>query len=173
LGSDIVLGVGIDRQDYTKGIEEKFLAIERLLDIRPDLRGRFVFVQIAQPSRECLPAYQRTRERVSAAASRINARFEGSTPPIVLLAESYDRQSVLRLLRAGDFCYVGSLHDGMNLVSKEYVAAHDDDRGVLVLSAYAGDAHRWGAQIIRDVAVAQPPGKSPSRVVGRVANAVH
>jgi trehalose 6-phosphate synthase len=221
LGSDIVLGVGVDRLDYTKGIEEKFLAIERLLDIRPDLRGRLVFVQVAQPSRECLPAYQRTRERVSAAASRINARFAGSTPPIVLLAESHDRQSVMRLLRAGDFCYVGSLHDGMNLVSKEFVAAHDDDRGVLVLSAYAGsshelrdavivnpydteqvarslalaidmpvpqqqwrmrrlrrtvarwDAHRWGAQIVSDVAVALPPGTSPPRAVGRVASAVH
>jgi trehalose 6-phosphate synthase len=141
LPCDATLGVGIDRMDYTKGLEEKFRAIDRLLDNRPDLRGRFTFVQIAEPSRECLPAYQQTRDRVCAIASRINARFAAHSPPIVLLQQSHERSAVVRLMRAADVCYVGSLHDGMNLVSKEFVAARDDDRGVLVLSAYAGASY--------------------------------
>jgi trehalose-6-phosphate synthase len=101
---DVVLGVGIDRLDYTKGIEEKFLAIERLLECRPDLRHRFVFVQIAQPSREALPAYRQTRERAMATAERINQRFGGGPPPIILLAEKHDQASVARFMRAADLC---------------------------------------------------------------------
>jgi trehalose 6-phosphate synthase len=151
LTSDVLLGVGVDRLDYTKGLEEKLLAIERLLDNRPDLVGRFVFAQIAQPSRECLPAYQQARDRVVAAANRINARFAGPPAPIVLLPHSHDRAAVLRFLRAGDVCYVGSLHDGMNLVSKEFVAARDDERGVLVLSAFAGASHE-----LRDALIVDP-----------------
>jgi trehalose 6-phosphate synthase len=148
---DVVLGVGVDRLDYTKGIEEKFLAIERLLEIRPDLRHRCVFAQIAQPSRESVPAYRHTRERVVATAERINQRFSGGPPPIVLLPTAHDRWSVSRYLRAADFCYVGSLHDGMNLVSKEFVAARDDDQGVLVLSAFAGASHE-----LRDAIIVNP-----------------
>jgi trehalose-6-phosphate synthase len=134
---DVVLGVGVDRLDYTKGLEEKFLAVERLLECRPDLIGRFAFVQVAEPSREGLLAYRQTRARVTAAAERINARYAGRIP-IVLVPEHHDQAAVARLLRAADFCYVGSLHDGMNLVSKEFVAARDDEQGVLVLSAFAG-----------------------------------
>ena len=148
---ETILGVGIDRLDYTKGLEEKFLAIECLLHNRPDLRGRFVFAQIAEPSRECLPAYQQTRARVLAAANRINAEFGEHTPPIILLPSSHDQQTVMRFMRAADFCYVGSLHDGMNLVSKEFVAARDDEHGVLVLSANAGSSHE-----LRDALIVSP-----------------
>jgi trehalose-6-phosphate synthase len=137
---DAILGLGVDRLDYTKGIEEKFLAIERLLEYRADLRHRLVFAQIAEPSRESLPAYRQTRERVFATAERINARF-GGAPHIILLPKHHDQPTVLRFMRAADFCYVASLHDGMNLVSKEFVAARDDERGVLLLSAYAGASH--------------------------------
>jgi trehalose 6-phosphate synthase len=151
LREDTILGVGVDRLDYTKGLEEKFLAVERLLDNRPDLRGRFVFVQIAQPCRDRLPAYQRTRDRVSAVANRVNARFSDHAPPIVLLPTAHDRATVLRFLRAADLCYVGSLHDGMNLVSKEFVAARDDERGVLVLSVGAG-----ASQELRDALLVNP-----------------
>jgi trehalose-6-phosphate synthase len=149
--SDVVLGVGVDRLDYTKGLEEKFLAIERLLECRPDLRHRFVFAQIAQPSREALPAYQQTRERVAATAARINQRFSGGAPPIVLMPEKHDQAAVARFLRAADFCYVGSLHDGMNLVAKEFVAARDDEQGVLVLSAFAGASYE-----LRDAVIVNP-----------------
>jgi trehalose 6-phosphate synthase len=148
---DVVLGLGVDRLDYTKGIEEKLLAVERLLECRPDLRHRFVFAQIAQPSREALPAYRQTRERVFATAERINQRFGGGPPPIVLLVEEHDQATVARFMRAADLCYVGSLHDGMNLVSKEFAAARDDEQGVLVLSAFAGASYE-----LRDALIVNP-----------------
>ena len=149
--TDVVLGVGVDRLDYTKGIEEKLAGVERLLECRPDLRHRFTFVQIAQPSRESLPAYRATREKMFAAAARINQRFGGGPPPVVLLAERHDQASIARFFRAADFCYVGSLHDGMNLVSKEFAAARDDEQGVLVLSAFAGASYE-----LRDALVVNP-----------------
>lgn len=151
LPQDVVLGVGVDRLDYTKGLEEKLHAIERLLECRPDLRHRFVFVQIAQPSRDALAAYRHTRERLVATAERINQRFGGGPPPIVLLLEDHDQASVAHFLRAADLCYVGSLHDGMNLVSKEFVAARDDEQGVLVLSAFAGASYE-----LRDALIVNP-----------------
>jgi trehalose 6-phosphate synthase len=151
LPQEIRLGVGVDRLDYTKGLEEKLLAVERLLECRPDLRHRFVFVQIAQPSREPLPAYRQTRERLCATAARINQRFSGGPPPIVLITERRDQGAIARFMRAADLCYVGSLHDGMNLVSKEFVAARDDEQGVLVLSAFAGASYE-----LRDALIVNP-----------------
>jgi trehalose 6-phosphate synthase len=151
VSDDTKVGLGVDRLDYTKGLEEKLLAIERMLECRPDLRQRFVFVQIAQPSREALPTYRQTKERLFAAAERINQRFSGSARPIVLLPSYHDQVAIARYMRGADFCYVGSLHDGMNLVSKEFVAARDDDQGVLVLSAYAGASHE-----LRDALIVNP-----------------
>ena len=143
LGIDptIRLGVGVDRLDYTKGLEEKFLAVERLLECYPEFVGRFVFVQLAEPSRAKLPAYVDLRARVLAAAERVNRRF-GNVDycPIVVLEGRHAASDVVRFLRAADVCFVGSLHDGMNLVSKEFVRARDDERGVLVLSAFTGAA---------------------------------
>jgi trehalose 6-phosphate synthase len=150
LPQNTILGVGIDRLDYTKGLEEKLRAVERLLEIRPDLRGRFVFAQIAEPSRECVAAYRRTRERVFAIADRINARFADGCAPVMLLPTHHDRSSVFRFMRAADFCYVGSLHDGMNLVSKEFVAARDDECGVLVLSTRAGASRELRQALLVD-----------------------
>jgi len=135
------LAVGVDRLDYTKGITEKFLAIEKLLELHPEFVGRFVFVQIAEPSRNTLAAYRALRARLVETAARINRRFgNGSYRPIVLLERHHEPADVYRFLRAADLCYVGSLHDGMNLVAKEFVAARDDDRGVLVLSQFTGAA---------------------------------
>ena len=141
LPADVKLGVGIDRLDYTKGINEKFLAIERVLEQRPELRGRFAFVQVAEPSRDCLPEYRSAREQQVATAARVNARFGcRGIQPIVLRESHHEPAEVYRLYRAADFCYVGSLRDGMNLVAKEFVSARDDERGVLVLSQAAGAA---------------------------------
>ena len=141
LDSRIQLGVGVDRLDYTKGIEEKFLAVERLLECYPEFVERFVFVQLAEPSRVRLPAYADLRARVLAAAERVNRRFgHVDYCPIVLLEGHHAAPDVVRFLRAADLCFVGSLHDGMNLVSKEFVRARDDERGVLVLSAFTGAA---------------------------------
>lgn len=141
LQDGVRLGVGVDRFDYTKGLEHKFMAIERLLERRPDLLGSLVFVQLAEPSREGLSAYRSTRIRIRAAAARINERFaHATTRPLRLLEDHHSATTVSRFLRAADFCYVGSLHDGMNLVSKEFVRARDDERGVLILSRFAGAA---------------------------------
>ena len=108
------LGVSVDRLDYTKGLEQKFLAIERLLERRPDLVGRLVFAQLAQPCREGVQAYVSTRQRVRDTAARINRRFH--IGPIRLIEANHEPATIERFFRAADFCYVGSLHDGMNLV---------------------------------------------------------
>jgi trehalose 6-phosphate synthase len=149
LSPDVRLGVGVDRLDYTKGIEEKFLAVERLLETRPELRGRFVFVQVAEPSRDFLSAYQAARAQIVSTSERVNARFaSGSWRPIVLLETHHEPAEVYRLYRAADVCYVNSLHDGMNLVAKEFARARDDERGALVLSQFAGASHQLTAALI-------------------------
>jgi trehalose 6-phosphate synthase len=139
LAADVRVILGVDRLDYTKGLEEKFLVIERLLEARPDLQGRVALVQVAEPSRGCLPAYRDLRGRVVNTAERINRRFgSNGYQPIVLLERHHEAEEVYRLMRAADVCHVGSLHDGMNLVAKEFVRARDDERGVLVLSRFTG-----------------------------------
>ena len=133
------LGVGIERLDYTKGIVERFRAVGRLLELHPEWIGRFTFVQIAAPSRSSIDAYKLYAERVHAVAAEVNAQFAGAArPPIMLLAEHHEPDAVYEFHRAGDLCFVSSLHDGMNLVAKEYVAARDDEQGVLLLSQFAG-----------------------------------
>jgi trehalose 6-phosphate synthase len=139
LAPDTVIGVGVDRLDYTKGILERFLAVERLLEIDPLWIGKFVFVQIAAPSRSSIDEYQDFDARVRAQARRINERFAGKgRAPILLRIEHHDPDEVYEYYRAADVCVVSSLHDGMNLVAKEFVAARDDERGVLVLSQFTG-----------------------------------
>ncbi len=146
-----LIGLGVDRLDYTKGILERFSAVEVMLERHPEMVGRFTFVQIAAPSRSALEEYQNFEARVRAEASRINRRFSRPSmgpvtgrssveapPAIALLIEHHDKQSVFDHYRACDTCVVTSLHDGMNLVAKEFVAARDDEQGVLILSAFAG-----------------------------------
>ncbi|MFN8094371.1 MAG: trehalose-6-phosphate synthase [Vicinamibacteria bacterium] len=141
LAEDALLGVGVDRLDYTKGIEERLLAVERLLERSPELRGRFTFVQLAAPSRTIIPEYRRLNEEVERVAARVNARFAtDSYRPVILRRAHHEPPTVFRYYRAADVCYVSSLHDGMNLVAKEFVAARDDERGVLVLSHFTGAA---------------------------------
>jgi trehalose 6-phosphate synthase len=141
LPANIMLGLGVDRLDYTQGINERFLAIERLLTQQPSLRAQFVFVQVAEPSREHLPDYRSAREQLVATAQRVNERFgDGASTPILLRESHHTPEEVYRLYRAADFCHVGSLRDGMNLVAKEFVSARDDERGVLVLSDCTGAA---------------------------------
>jgi len=133
--------VGVDRMDYTKGIPERLQAFELLLEQRPDLLGQVTLLQIGAPCRGALPAYQRIAREVEALAGRINARFgAGAWRPVVLHGASADAATVTDCYRAGDVCLVTSLHDGMNLVAKEFVAARNDLRGALVLSRQAGAA---------------------------------
>jgi trehalose 6-phosphate synthase len=141
LAADALLGVGVDRMDYTKGIEERLAAVERLLETQPSLRGRFTFVQLAAPSRTQIEHYRGLHDRVAALAARINERWSaGGYRPVVLHASHHEPPTVFRYYRAADVCYVSSLHDGMNLVAKEFVAARDDEQGVLVLSQFTGAA---------------------------------
>ena len=139
LPHDHRLGVGVERLDYTKGIEERFRAIERFLELHPEWVGKFSFVQIAAPSRSSIEEYHGYEQRVRALAGEINARFGRFGPaPIILKIEHHEPDSIYEYYRAADLCFVSSLHDGMNLVAKEFVAARDDERGVLVLSRFTG-----------------------------------
>jgi trehalose 6-phosphate synthase len=151
LPSGIRLCIGVDRLDYTKGIIQKFLTVERLLEVNPQLREHFVLVQIAEPSRCDLPAYRAHRASVVETAERINQRFgAGRYRPILLQEAHHEPADVYRYLRAADVCYVGSLHDGMNLVAKEFVCARDDEQGVLVLSRFAGAATQLTNALVID-----------------------
>ncbi|MDH5264003.1 MAG: trehalose-6-phosphate synthase [Betaproteobacteria bacterium] len=146
---DARLGVGVDRLDYTKGILERFAAIERFLELEPAWIGKLSFVQIAAPSRSSIDEYQSLDARVRAAAQRINARFGSpACPPIILKIEHHDAGRVYTYYRGADFCFVSSLHDGMNLVAKEFVATREDERGVLLLSQFAGAARELPEALI-------------------------
>jgi trehalose 6-phosphate synthase len=149
LKPDALLGVGVDRLDYTKGIEERMMAVERMLDRHPAYRGRFSFVQLAAPSRSVIERYQQLDEAVEKLTARISAKFgsEGYRP-IILLRAHHEPPTVFRYYRAADFCYVSALHDGMNLVAKEFVAARDDEAGVLLLSQFAGAARELPESLI-------------------------
>jgi trehalose 6-phosphate synthase len=139
LSPDRLIGVGVDRLDYTKGILERFTAIERLLEMEPTWIGRFTFIQIAAPSRSRIDQYQHLEADVRALADKINKRFGAiGYEPICLKVEHHEPAQVVEHFRAADLCFVSSLHDGMNLVAKEFVAARDDERGVLILSQFAG-----------------------------------
>jgi trehalose 6-phosphate synthase len=139
IGADVVIGLGVERWDFTKGIIERFQALEALFDKNPRHRGRLTLLQVAAPSRSTLPAYQALQEQTYSEVGRINTRFgEGTWQPIVLIDEHQEPQRVFELYRAADFCLVNSLHDGMNLVAKEFVASRDDEDGVLILSTFAG-----------------------------------
>jgi trehalose 6-phosphate synthase len=149
LPEDVKLGIGVDRLDYTKGILERFAAVERLMELEPSLVGKFSFVQIAAPSRGGIEEYRSLDERVRAAAQRINGRHPGAAcAPITLLIEHHNAEEVFCHYRAADICFVSSLHDGMNLVAKEFVAARDDERGVLILSQFTGAAREMTEALI-------------------------
>ncbi len=149
LPEDVCLAVGIDRFDYTKGILERLNAVERMLEKWPTWIGRFVFVQVAAPSRSSLEEYRSFQERVERMTERINTRFgNGSYQPVHLLASHHEQDAVNELFRAANMCVVTSLHDGMNLVSKEFVAARDDLQGVLILSRFAGAARELSEALI-------------------------
>src|ERR1700674_1359999 len=137
-----LLGVGVDRVDYTKGILERFRAIERFFDLNPAYQRRLTFVQIGAPSRTDIERYKSFLDEVTAEAERINARFQSPKwKPIVFLKKHHSHEEIARYYHAASFCMVTSLHDGMNLVAKEFMASREDERGVLILSTFAGAAH--------------------------------
>ncbi|MGP8157205.1 MAG: trehalose-6-phosphate synthase [Candidatus Acidiferrales bacterium] len=143
------LGVGVDRLDYTKGIIERFHGIERFLERWPAYRGQFTFVQIGAPSRTNIQRYHDLCGEVEDVAARINGRYQnGNWKPIALLTRHHSHAEILPYYRAADFCMVTSLHDGMNLVAKEFVAAREDEGGALILSQFTGAARELTDAII-------------------------
>ncbi|MFO1209438.1 MAG: trehalose-6-phosphate synthase [Amaricoccus sp.] len=144
------LVIGVDRMDYSKGLPQRMEAFGRMLDDHEDLRGRVSFLQIAPPSREAVDAYQALREELDRLAGRINADYADlDWMPIRYLARGYSRATLSGLYRLARVGLVTPLHDGMNLVAKEYVAAQDEsDPGALVLSEFAGAAEQLQAAIL-------------------------
>jgi trehalose-6-phosphate synthase len=137
----LFLGIGVERVDYTKGLLERFLAVERMLEKHPTYQEKFTLVQIGAPSRTHIKRYHDLLADVEAEAERINWRFQtGNWRPIVFLKRHFSHAEILRYYRAADLCMVTSLHDGMNLVAKEFVAARNDEQGVLLLSRFTGAA---------------------------------
>jgi len=138
---DAIIGVGVDRLDYTKGIIEKFQAIERTLQKHTQLVGKLTFIQILSPSRMHLKRYQDLSSDIQKEADRINWKYSSAAyQPILLQMEHYDGSDLARFYRAANFCYVNPIHDGMNLVAKEFVSSRNDENGVLILSCFAGSA---------------------------------
>jgi trehalose-6-phosphate synthase len=151
--SDTVVGVGVDRLDYTKGIPERLAAFERVLEANPELRDRLTFVQIGVPSRSKLESYAAIERQIDAKVTAINERFGRSATdgPVRYRKNAFKLRRLVALFKLADFCIVSSLHDGMNLVAKEFVAARDDEGGVLVLSELAG-----AAQELKDALIINP-----------------
>jgi alpha,alpha-trehalose-phosphate synthase [UDP-forming] len=146
------LGVGVDRVDYTKGILERFRGVERFLEKYPTYVGKFTFVQIGAPSRTHIQRYHDFLDEVQAEANRINTRFQ--TPdwrPIALLIRHHSHNEIMPYYRAADLCMVTSLHDGMNLVAKEFVATREDEEGALILSQFTGASRE-----LRDALIVNP-----------------
>lgn len=146
---DHAIGIGVDRLDYTKGLEERFRAVERLLELHPEWIGKFTFIQIAAPTRAVIEEYKSYENRVREMAARINERFaSGRQPAIALTVAHHEPYQVHEYYRAADLCFVSSLHDGMNLVAKEFVASRDDERAVLILSQFTGAARELPEALI-------------------------
>lgn len=143
------VSVGVDRADYTKGLLERIEAIELLLEDNPSLIGRYVFVQLASPTRTRIRRYQQLADDLIEAVERVNARFGTAWwKPIVLQMRTFSGDEVRRYYAMADSAIVTPLHDGMNLVAKEYVAACEDGDGALVLSAFAGAAKELDGALI-------------------------
>jgi len=151
------LGVGVDRIDYTKGLIEKFLAIERFLEKYPFYQGQFTFVQIGAPSRSLLKTYADTITAVEYEANRINWKFKSKNwQPILFLKKHHSHEEIMPFYKSANLCMVTSLHDGMNLVAKEFIAARNQNDGVLILSRFAGASQELtGAIIINPYAIEQ------------------
>ncbi len=146
------LGVGVDRIDYTKGIVERFRAVEKFLEANPSYVGEFTFVELGAPSRTGIKRYDDFGLELMQEATRINARFQTREwKPIVFLKGQHSHEAIEPYYRAADVCLVTSLHDGMNLVAKEFVAARSDEDGVLILSRFTGASRE-----LRDALIINP-----------------
>jgi trehalose 6-phosphate synthase len=149
LSESVRIGVGVERFDYTKGIIDRLRAVDAFLSRNPEWIGRFVFCQVASPTRAKLAAYRNLQDEAESVAREINARHGNKDyTPIALIVRHHGVEEVFELFRAADLCVVSSLHDGMNLVAKEFVAARDDEQGVLILSDFAGASRELSEALI-------------------------
>jgi len=149
IADGVKLGVGIERFDYTKGIIDRIKAIEGLFERFPQWLGKLTFVQAAAPTRSKLASYQNLQTEAQTLVDAVNTRFGNAQwTPIVLSVRHHGPDEVAELYKASDFCVVSSLHDGMNLVAKEFVAARDDEAGVLILSTFAGASRELDEALI-------------------------
>jgi len=146
------IGVGVERIDYTKGIPERFRALRFFFETYPEYRERLVFVQLAAPSRSTIKRYQDIQREVEDTVREINQMFQTKTwRPILYLKAHHEHRDIWAYYRHADFCMVTSLHDGMNLVAKEFVSVRDDEDGALILSRFAGASHE-----LRDALIVNP-----------------
>ncbi len=144
-----LVGVGVDRIDYTKGLLERFRSIERLFEKYPQHRGKLVFVELGAPSRSLIPAYQRHLTEIDELVQKINAKFaDGNYLPILFLKDNHTQEKIHLFYRLADFCLVSSLHDGMNLVAKEFVMSREDENSVLILSRFTGASHEFKSALL-------------------------
>src|SRR5262249_38372589 len=144
-----LLGLGVDRLDYTKGIVSRLEAIERFLEKYPAYQGRLGFIQIAVPSRTQIEDYRRVKEHVEEVVARINSRFgRGVAHPIHYRYAQVESPELAVYYRMADFAMVTSLHDGMNLVAKEFIAAQIERRGGLLFSEFAGGAEELSKSLL-------------------------
>ncbi|MFC1540737.1 trehalose-6-phosphate synthase [Candidatus Margulisiibacteriota bacterium] len=136
-----LIGIGTDRIDYTKGIMEKFEAIDHFLEKYPEFQGRFVYIQIGSLSRIHLETYKKLNDEINSLVERINWKYSSNSwSPIIFIRKYFTPRELLAIFRMANICLVSSLHDGMNLVAKEFVAAATDNKGMLVLSQFTGAA---------------------------------
>jgi trehalose-6-phosphate synthase/HAMP domain-containing protein len=146
------LGVGVERIDYTKGLPERIRALRFFFETYPEYRERLVFVQLAAPSRGMIDRYQEIQREVEERVRELNQAFQTKTwRPILYLKAHHEHRDIWAYYRHADFCMVTSLHDGMNLVAKEFVSVRDDEDGVLILSRFAGASHE-----LRDALIVNP-----------------
>jgi trehalose 6-phosphate synthase len=146
------LGVGVERIDYTKGLPERIRALRFFFEIHPEYRERLVFVQLAAPSRGMIDRYQEIQREVEEGVRELNQAFQTKTwRPFLYLKAHHEHRDIWAYYRHADFCMVTSLHDGMNLVAKEFVSVRDDEDGVLILSRFAGASHE-----LRDALIVNP-----------------
>jgi trehalose 6-phosphate synthase len=176
-GKPECLGIGIDRLDYTKGIPDRLRAIDLFLENHPEYLDKFVFVQIAVPTRSKIEEYAELEEKVDRQVAQLNAKWRSGTwQPVMLLKSHQGQASMMALHQIADFCLVTPLHDGMNLVAKEFVASRRDERGVLILSSFAGAARElsdavqinpFAADAVADaiyIAITMPPEEQEKRM---------
>jgi alpha,alpha-trehalose-phosphate synthase [UDP-forming] len=144
-----ILGIGIDRIDYTKGIPDRLQAIDHLLEEHPEYIGRIVFLQVGVPSRTAIAEYDDLNRALAQQVDAINRKWgHASWKPVIFLRKHIPQQALMALHLMADFCLVTSLHDGMNLVAKEFVASRIDGDGVLILSAFTGAARELSDALI-------------------------